>query len=416
LIVERKRKKIRAGEGDKVKRTALVLLTLALAVLWSGSALADDAVRFGCSISLTGKLAHEGKLTRDGYEFYKAMINKKGGLNIGGKKYKVDIKYYDDESNVQTATKLIEKLITEDKIDFILGPYGSGPSFATSAIAEKYKRVMMLPMAAAPDIFERGFKYIFGVLATTDVYLVDIFHLAAKQTPKPKTVAVLWKNDLANKGLADPIPALCKENGMTLVYNEKFAAGATDFSSELAVVKSKNPDIFVFLSQADQFILAMKQIKDQKINTKMIMNGIAVPQPGVVKALGRDADYLVGPTHWHRTSTYKDGLFGNSEDYSREFKKQFGYDPEYHNVGSSAGIQVMGIAIEKAGSFDVEKVRNTLSAMKTNTFWGPIQFDAKGKIVGRSMPVGQILKGAYTVVAPSEIAKAKLVYPKPAWQ
>lgn len=399
-----------------MKRTALVLLVAALAFLWTGVAVAEDVVRFGCAISLTGKLAHEGKLTQDGYEFYRALVNKKGGLSIGGKKYKVEIKYYDDESNVQTATKLVEKLITEDKTDILLGPYGSGPSFATSAIAEKYKRVMMLPMAASPKVYERGFKYTFGMLATTDIYLKDVFLFASEQNPKPKTVAVLWKNDLANKGIGDPIPDFCKEYGFQLLYNEKFGASATDFSSEFSVVKSLNPDIFVFLSQADQFILAVKQMKDARLNAKIIMNGIAVPQPSIIKALGKDANYLVGPTQWYRTFTYKDNLFGNSEDYAKEFKKMFGYDPEYHNVGSSAGIEALGIAMEKAGSLDVEKVRNALATMNVKTFWGNVSFDSTGKIKGRSMPVGQIQNETFVIVYPEDLAQTKLIYPKPAWQ
>src|SRR4030042_1943909 len=101
-----------------MKKLFLILIMAVLAFLLVGTVFAQDVVRLGCSISLTGKLTYEGKATRDGYEFYKALINKKGGLNIGGRKYKVDIKYYDDESNVQTSTKLIEKLITGDKIDF----------------------------------------------------------------------------------------------------------------------------------------------------------------------------------------------------------------------------------------------------------------------------------------------------------
>jgi branched-chain amino acid transport system substrate-binding protein len=365
---------------------------------------------------LTGKLTYEGKATRDGYEFYKALINKKGGLNIGGKRYKVDIKYYDDESEVQTCTKLVEKLITEDKIDFILGPYGSGPSFAASAITEKYKKVTILPLAATPEVYERGFKYIFGMIATAEMYYKDLFYLVTQQNPKPKTVAVLWKNDLANKGQADPIPQLCKDNGLALIYNEKFSAGASDFSAELTVIKSKNPDIFGFLSQLEQFIMGGKQIKDMKINAKLVFTGISAPQADLVKSLGKDAEYIVGPTHWYRTLKYKDSLFGDSPNFVKEFKQMFGYEPEYHSVAATAGIQTLGIALEKAGVLDVEKVRNALATMNVNTFWGSIQFDEKGKIKGRTMPVGQILNGQFTLVYPPELAEAKLVWPKPAWK
>lgn len=395
-----------------------ILAGVALAILFTQSqaTFAQNEVRFGCSISLTGKLTYEGRATRDGYEFYKALINRRGGLNIGGRRYRVSIKYYDDESNVQTSTKLVEKLITEDKVDFILGPYGSGPSFATSAITEKYKRVMMLPMAASQEVYERGFKYLFGTLATTDIYLKDIFFLASQQTPKPKTVAVLWKNDLANKGLSDPIPQFCKENGFDLIYYEKFSAGASDFSPELTVIKAKHPDILAFLSQLEQFILGVKQIKDMRVDAKMIMNGIAVPQPDLVRSLRKDAEYLVGPTHWHRTFKYRDDLFGDSENYIKGFKQMFDYEPEYHSAGGSAAIQVLGVALEQAGSLDVEKVRYAMAKMNVNTFWGPVQFDEKGKIKRKKMPVGQILKGRFTLVFPPELAEAKFVWPKPAWQ
>lgn len=397
-----------------MKKLFPILIVIFLLIIW-GKAFGQDVVRFGCAVSLTGKLNHEGQLTKDGYEFYKALINKKGGLNIGGKKYKIDIKYYDDESNVQTGTKLIEKLITEDKIDFLIGPYGSGPSFATSAITEKYKKVMMLTMASSLEIFSRGFKYMFSVLATTDMYYKDILSFVAQQSPKPKVVAVLWKNDLANKSMSDPIPQYCKDNGLDLVYNEKFAAGASDFSAELTVIKAKNPDIFLFLSQLEQFVMAVKQSKDMRFNAKMISSGIAVPQPDLIKTLGKDAEYLVGPVQWYRTFKYKDDLFGDSPNYVKEFKQIYGYEPEYHNVGSSAGVQILGIAIEKAGTLDVEKVRNTLATTNLNTFWGPIQYDERGLLKGRQMPVGQIINGKFTAIYPPELAETKFVWPKPTW-
>ncbi len=376
---------------------------------------ADDVVTIGCSISTTGKLASEGKLTKDGYDLWVKLINDRGGLNIGGKKYKVQIKYYDDESNVQTSTKLIEKLITSDNINILLGPYGSGPSFACSAISEKYRKIMVIPMAASNDVYTRGFKYIFGVLATTDEYMINVMRIAGQQTPKPKTVAMLWKNDLANKSLADPIPALCKEIGAELVYNEKFSPEATDFSAELSTIKTKNPDIMIFFSQLPQFVMAVKQMKQLNINAKMITNGIAVPQAEFVQNLGKDAEAIVGPSHWHQNSKFGDNLFKDSQDYFEKFKAMHGYEPSYHAAGGTAGVQMLGMALEKAGSLDTEKVREALANFNQTTFWGPIKFDNTGKIVGRGMIVGQIQKGKYTPVYPEGAAVSKLVWPAPGW-
>jgi branched-chain amino acid transport system substrate-binding protein len=398
-----------------MKKLFSILIVFTIAILLVGTVFAQDVVRIGCSTSLTGKLAYEGKASKDGNDFYVAMVNRKGGLNIGGKKYKIDVKYYDDESDINTTTKLVEKLITEDKIDFIYGPYGSGPGFAASAITEKYKKIIMA-MSSSRELYERGFKYLFTCVTPAELYFKSVIYCLSQQNPRPKTLALLFKNDLFNKSAADAIPGYCKENGIEIVYNEKFSPGASDFSTELSVIKAKNPDIIVFLSQAEQFILGAKQMKDLKVNPKAIVTGVAVAEPHLVKALGKDAEYLSGPTLWDPTMKYRDDLFGDSQDYSKEFKKMFGYEPSYHAATNSSSCQALGIAMEKAGSLDVERVRNAMVTLDANTFYGRIRFDEKGRITGRTAPLGQILNGKFTIVYPPEIAVAKTVWPKPAWQ
>ena len=398
-----------------MKKSFSILMALIMAIFLVETVFAQDVVRIGCSTSQTGKLAYEGKASKDGNDFYVAMVNRKGGLNIGGKKYKVDVKYYDDESDINTTTKLVEKLITEDKIDFIYGPYGSGPGFAASAITEKYKKIIMA-MSSSRELYERGFKYLFTCVTPAELYLKSAVSCLSQQNPKPKTLALLWKNDLANKSIGDPIPESCKENGIEVVYNEKFAPGASDFSAELSMIKAKNPDIIVFLSQSEQFILGTKQMKDLKVNPKAIVTGIGIAEPYLVKALGKDAEYLSGSTLWVPTMRYRDDVFGDSQDFSREFKKMFAYDPSYHAATNAASCQALGIAMEKAGSLDVEKVRNAMATLDVNTFYGRIRFDEKGRITGRMPPMGQILNGKFTIVYPPELADAKMVWPKPAWQ
>ncbi len=107
--------------------TAKSIVGLVVCVLLLGlvslQAAADDTIRLGAAISMTGKFAREGSLVKAGYDFWKDWANERGGVNVGGKKYKVEIVYYDDQSDTMTAAKLTEKLITEDKVNFLLAPY-----------------------------------------------------------------------------------------------------------------------------------------------------------------------------------------------------------------------------------------------------------------------------------------------------
>jgi branched-chain amino acid transport system substrate-binding protein len=155
---------------------------------------ADNVIKFGCAISLSGVFAHEGKLQKDGLDLWVETVNRTGGINVGKEKYKVEVVYYDDKSDTMTSTKLVEKLITDDKIKFIFGPFGSGATFATGAIAEKYKVIMIAPMGSSPEIYERGYKYLFGVVRTMDLSYENEAEFLSQLEPRPKTLAIIAQN------------------------------------------------------------------------------------------------------------------------------------------------------------------------------------------------------------------------------
>src|ERR1700756_2590408 len=146
----------------------------AAAVSFSAPVHSQDVITFGSALSLTGKVSTEGRLVREGYDFYVRHINERGGIKVGGKTYKVAIKYYDDQSDPNTSAKLYEKLITEDGVQLLLGPYSSGITFAASAAAEKYQVPMVAAHAAATATFERGFRYIFATLTPVDQYTANM--------------------------------------------------------------------------------------------------------------------------------------------------------------------------------------------------------------------------------------------------
>src|SRR5262249_19564896 len=145
----------------------------------------------------------EGGYTRDGYDLWKEVTNAAGGIVVAGKHYKIETKYYDDESNGPKSATLADKLINEDKVNFLLGPYGTTPTLQNSTVAEKNKMPMVEANGAAESIFSQGYQYTFGILSPARVYLVGVIDMALAQTPKPATVAILTADDAFSVEVAD---------------------------------------------------------------------------------------------------------------------------------------------------------------------------------------------------------------------
>ena len=377
---------------------------------------AQETIRFGAALSFTGRASREGRLSRHGMELWRDVANQKGGIKVGDKSYKADIKFYDDESDPKTTAKLVEKLITEDGIKFILGPYGSTPSFAASAITEKYKALIVVGMGSAEAIFERGFKYLFGPLTTASFYLADSLKLVAVQKPKPETVAIIFKNELFYMQSAEGGKKVAEGLGLKVVYFEKYPPDARDLSSIITVVRAKNPDIFIVSGHFADSFLAVKQAKELKLNPKVIIGNVGVATPDFITSLKEDAESILGPTQWVPNQKTREAVLGSAEEYARLYEKTYGYIPDYHSAGQSVAPLIFQLAIEKARSLDIEKVREAMGKLDTDTFFGHIKFNEKGMNVAKGMAVLQIQQGKHVPIYPPEMALGKFIYPKPLWK
>jgi len=400
-----------------MKKGAVIFFVLLLAVAFGGGSAisAEKVLKLGASVCITGRLAKEGGYVKDGYTLWMEEINKKGGIKVGSDRYKVEIIFYDDKSDPQTGAKLTEKLITEDKVNFILGPYGSGITLATSAIAEKYKVLTVACQANAVNIYERGFKYIISILPPATFYLRPVIDLSQKLNPKAKTAAVIWADDAfpeyCGKGAAD----YAKEKGLNVVYAGKYPKDAKDLSTILLEAKSKNPDILLGGTYFNDGLLITKQMKEQNFNVKLIGLSVGPQLPAFVENLGKDAEYVTGCEWWTPYAPWKDDFFGTSLNYSKMMEKRFGYTPSYHPTSASVAGLVLQMAIEKAGTLDVDKVTETLRSMKVQTIWGPMAWNKAGQNVEIHSAAIQVLKGKMEVVYPFEGKTADVVYPFVPW-
>jgi branched-chain amino acid transport system substrate-binding protein len=272
----------------------------------------ENVIRIGAALPLTGGLVHEGKLQRDGYELWKDAVNERGGVDVGGKKYRVDIKYYDYKSDTPTSARLVEKLITEDGIRFIFGPFGSGATTASSAISERHSAILMAPSASAEPVFARGYKYLFGILVPSAVTWEDMFDLLLKENPRPASVAIVARNDLFPLSVGNAAKDSAEKRGLKVVYFEKYPIGATDFSSPLIQVKNLNPDIFISTGYTQDLILITKQARELKVNTRIMAQTAGPAYQDFTDALKETANYVVTPVWWTTNLNWKGPLLGTA--------------------------------------------------------------------------------------------------------
>ncbi|MFB3145056.1 MAG: amino acid ABC transporter substrate-binding protein [Candidatus Methylomirabilales bacterium] len=400
---------------------ALGAVAMALVVVAPASAkVVGDTIVFGAALSFTGKYSTNGKHTKNGYELAKKRINEMGGVKVGGKTYKIDIKYYDDESTPARGAQLAERLIKQDGIKFMLGPYSSGLTKAIAPVTEKYKIPMVEGNGASRAIFNKGYKYVFGVLSTSDYYLREAINLAAQvakkagKDPKKLKVALAIENDPFSQDIRAGVLEDAKRWGMRVVIDDKLPPELNDMSATLTKVKIKKPDILVISGHSKGATLAIKQLSEKKINVPMLAI-THCEAAKVIKNFGPKADYTLCAAQWAPALTYKDKWFGSAGDYAKTFEKKYGYVPPYQAAESTAAVLVYVDALRRAGSFDTEKIRKALSATEIETFYGNIKFDKTGKNIAKPMVLRQIQNGKYKVVAPTKWATSKLIHPRPKW-
>lgn len=379
-----------------------------------------DTITLGAAVSLTGRYATEGGQTRHGYDLAVKRINEMGGVKVGGKSYKLDIRYYDDESSNDRAAALAERLINQDGIKFVLGPYSSPLTGAVAPITERFKIPMVEANGASRSLFTKGYRYLFAVLSTSDQYLSSAVDLAAERAreegraPASVRLALAMGDDSFSLDVRAGILEAAKAHNMQIVIDDKVPDGFTDISATLARVKAVKPDVLLISGHAKGAATATRQIAEAKVDVPMLaMTHCDSAQ--IAEKMGAAAEYTLCASQWAPTLTYSDKWFGSAQKYDDLFRKTYNYDASYQAAESSAAVLVYVDAFERGQSLDTEKVRDSLAATNLATFYGPVKFDETGKNTGKPMVLFQVLGGDYKVVAPTKWAVAKLVHPRPLW-
>ena len=400
------------------KSKLLIAAALGGSLAWAGTAAAQDVITLGAAVSLTGNYTTDGEHTQRGYDLAVKQINDAGGVKVGDKTYQLEIKYYDDESTPARGAELAERLIKQDGVQFMLGPYGSGPTKAVAPVTEENQVPMVEGNGASRSLFTNGWRYIFAVLSTSEQYLSSAIDLVAENAdklgkdPKDITLALAFENDPFSQDVRDGVLDAAKAHGMQIVIDEQLPAELNDMTTILTKVKALKPDVLVVSGHAKGAVTAIRQIGEQQIHVPVL----AMTHCDSADVIATDADaaaYTLCATQWAPTMAYKDDVFGTAGDFAKLFEDTYGYAPPYQAAESAAAVEVFADAFERAGTLDKEAVRDAIAATDMQTFYGNIKFDETGKNTAKPMAMYQVLDGDFKVVAPSAFAETEAVIPRP---
>jgi len=362
------------------------------------------SLRIGASMSLTGQYARTGKEVMNAYQLWAEQVNEKGGV-LGRK---VEFVTYDDTSDPETAARLYEKLISEDKVDLILGPYSTPVTIAASTVTERHHFAMIVSGASGTDIWARGYKYVFGMYTMAPFYMDGAVDIAKKNGFH--NVAVINENSAFSKDVVAAADKKAKDAGLDVVYTEEYSKDVRDLSPTLTKARGANADMLIAGTYGDDATMIVRQLKDLGWMPKMVALTIGPALPDFADSLGADAEFIMGATQWE-PSVKAPGV----KEFAQAYQDKYGYAPGYHAAGGFGAAQLLQQALQQLGAVDNEKLRDMLATLETSTVFGAYKVDASGSQTAKPSYLIQILGGERKIIWPDPAAEAPAKVPAPQW-
>lgn len=358
----------------------------------------------GMTVSRTGQYATASQEQQRGFDLWVEETNARGGL-LGRR---IKVRQRDDRSRPELAGKLYEQLLTEERVDVLIGPYSSPATLAAGRAADKHGVPMISAGASAAEIWSRGPGNVFGLYTPADAHLHELLDWVKARGLK--RVALVYEDSPFQRDVANGVKARAKGLGLALVFEEKYGKGQSDFASVLARLKTRKPDIVIGGSYLADSVAFMRQARESKLYARVFAFAIGPALPEFGSRLGLDAEGVMGASQWE-----PDVPLTGARDFAQRYQARHGHPPATPAVGGYAAGQVLEAAVQMADAIDRDKLRAALRELETVTVLGPYRVEASGRQIGKPAYVVQWIDGVRHVVLPEEFATHKPVYPFRGW-
>jgi branched-chain amino acid transport system substrate-binding protein len=371
---------------------------------------AQDVLKLGIPLPLTGTNAKFGEIEKKSYEIAMEEINAKGGIK--GKK--IVLEFEDSQGKPEISRSIVEKLIDVKKQPVIFGEYSSSSSKAVAAVAEERKTPYLVVTGATDDITQQNYKYVFRLNPTNAYYAKGLMSFL-NTIVKPKTIAILYESsDFGTSGAEDMVNQ-SKKAGMQVLVKEQYEKGAVDFRPILSKVKAVNPDVIYMVSYVMDAALLMRQIKELRIDSKLYAGGAAgFAIPEFIQNAKEASELVMTATLWSPQIAYP-----GAKQFAENYKKLYNEYPSYHGAEAYSALYVIKDVLTRAKSWKADDIRAAFKATKMMTAFGPVKFEDKDGYTNQNFMdtlVMQVINGKHETIWPQKYASAKYVYPIPKWR
>jgi branched-chain amino acid transport system substrate-binding protein len=423
-------------------RTKAIGIVLATAGLLASAAYAQEPIKVGASLPLTGNFSVSGEKHQQGYQLCVDLINEKGGV-LGRP---LDLIIGDNRSDTETAINQYERLINVDGADVVFGTFSSKLTFPISSVMEKYQMVHPVPAGGALRIWSQGLKHAFyfqqNAAELIGSSLVELIAELIPEGERPKTAVVVHSDDFFANGIAagllgrtvenpgggvvaDLAPGYLKDAGIEVVMEERWPEeGFSDWLNLANSIKRANADLVIGLTaSAEEAVQLTRALQTVKAQPKMLYLSQGT-QAEFQQGVGDAAEGVVMHTSWHPAVPFEGTLAGQpftNQDFQTAFQAKYGAPPDEDSAIPFAVCQGMEQAIRGAGTTDNVKLSEWLHARTeadaVRTVLGPFAWDERGLPVGRPFLEAQWQGGELKFVYPTDEFEgvSPLVYPKPEW-
>ncbi|SFU36776.1 amino acid ABC transporter substrate-binding protein [Pseudoduganella namucuonensis] len=367
--------------------------------LMAAAAQAVEPVKIGVSLSLTGKYAELGRMSQNAYKLWETDINRQNGL-LGRP---VRVMVVDDKSDAQIAKEIYRRLIEEDKVDLIFGPYSSEITQAVLPITDKHRSPMLVAGAAADKLWQQNSRYIFGVYVGAKRYAVSFLELLASSDIN--TVALVSADEIFSKDVADGTKVWAGRFGLNVVHSEVFKTGDSNLDEALLRAKKSGAQALMVCGHFDESINAQLALKRIGWHPRAVYSTVGPVLQKYRDVLKADSEYVFAPSQWEPSVP-----FPGAKDFAAKYQQSFNVMPSYHAANAYAVGQILEAAVNKAASLDREKIRNVLSSLDAMTIIGRYGVDGAGKQVRHFALTVQLQNGKKEIVAPKELMTAKPIW------